>query len=97
MLFSILQLANYNEGLFYWNASLVSGSIILFSALVGLVAGFIGAYGSFIGKKKGGSIMIASGILGLILTPFYGIVFGSLLIVGGTGSCLENPFESNVG
>ena len=62
-----------------------------FSALIGFAAGFIGAYGSFIGKKKGGSIMLASGILGLVCTPFYGIVFGSLLIVGGTIACLKNP------
>jgi MFS family permease len=94
VLFSILQLANYKEGLFYWNASLVSGSIILFSAIIGLAAGFIGAYGSFIGKKKGGSIMLASGIIGLICAPFYGIVSGSLLIVGGTIACLEKPLVS---
>ena len=94
VLFSILQLANYKEGLFYWNATLVAGSIILFSVLIGFATGFIGAYGSIIGKKKGGGIMIASGILGLICSPLYGVVFGSLLIVGGTFALLERPQKS---
>ena len=91
VLFSILQLLN-KGGFFWWSGSTtVYGAIVVFSGIIGLGAGIAGSYGAFIGKKHGGIVMIVAGILGVICAPIFGVVFGGLLIVGGTVAFLESP------
>ena len=91
---SILQLISSKEGFFWWNVSGVYGAVVIVSGMIGLAAGIIGSYGAFVGKKLGGKFMISSGILGLLCAPIYGVVFGSLLIAGGTVALLERPYAA---
>jgi hypothetical protein len=88
---SILQLISSKEGFFWWNVSGVYGMVVIVSGMIGLVAGVIGSYGAFVGEKLGGKFMIAAGSLGLLCAPIYGVIFGSMLIVGGAVACLERP------
>jgi hypothetical protein len=63
--------------------------------VLAFLAGILGIVGGVVGNRKGGAILIISGVLALIATPFFGILPFILLIVGGVLAFRERKFPES--
>ena len=87
---SIFQLILRIRTIFWWSGNAyIAGNALVISGVVGVVAGLFGIYGAAVGKKLGGALMLAAGLLILLVASFNFIFDGLMLFLGGVLALME--------